>query len=94
MTSIKRDVAARRRGELNRGSVGHRLAPAIDARRRLNGRRPSPGRSAPATSVRAILATTISPIRTTRTGSDARSRRSSATARLQPARTMRDDYGL
>ena len=28
MTSIKRGVAARRRGELNRGSVGHRLSPA------------------------------------------------------------------
>ena len=28
MTSIKRGVAARKRGELNRGSVGHRLSPA------------------------------------------------------------------
>jgi hypothetical protein len=43
MTRIKRDVATRRRGELNRGSVGRRLSPAIDARRRLNGRRPDPG---------------------------------------------------
>jgi hypothetical protein len=43
MTSIKRDVAARRRGELNRGSVGRRPSPAIDARRRLNARRPGPG---------------------------------------------------
>jgi hypothetical protein len=41
MTTIKRDVAARRRGELNRTSVGRRLSPAIDPRRRLNGRRPS-----------------------------------------------------
>jgi hypothetical protein len=41
MTRIKRDVAARRRGELNRTSVGRRLSPAIDARRRLNGRRPN-----------------------------------------------------
>jgi hypothetical protein len=40
MTSIKRDVAARRRGELNRTSVGRRLWPAIDARQRLNRRRP------------------------------------------------------
>jgi hypothetical protein len=40
MTSIKRDVAAREQGELNRTSVGRRLSPAIDARRRLNGRRP------------------------------------------------------
>jgi hypothetical protein len=43
MTSIKRDVAARRRGEFNRGRVGRRLSPAIDAPRRLNGRRPDPG---------------------------------------------------
>jgi hypothetical protein len=43
MTSTKRDVAARRRGELNRGSVGRRLSPAIDARRCVNGRRPAAG---------------------------------------------------
>jgi hypothetical protein len=43
MTSIKRDAAARRRGELNRTSGGRRLSPAIDARRRLNGPRPGPG---------------------------------------------------
>ncbi len=40
MTSIKRYAAARRRGELNRGSVGRRLSPAIDARRGLIGQRP------------------------------------------------------
>jgi hypothetical protein len=40
MTSIKRDVAARRRGELNRTSVGRRLPPAIDPQRRVNSRRP------------------------------------------------------
>ena len=43
MTSIKRDIAARRRAKLNRDSVGRRLSPAIDAQRRLNGRRPDPG---------------------------------------------------
>jgi hypothetical protein len=43
MTDIKHDVAARRRGEPNRGRADRRPSPAIDARRRLNARRPDPG---------------------------------------------------
>jgi hypothetical protein len=41
MTNVERGHAARGRGELNRTSVGRRLSLAIDARRRLNARRPS-----------------------------------------------------
>jgi hypothetical protein len=41
MTGTKRDDAARMRGELTRDSVGRRLSPAIDARRRLTKRRPT-----------------------------------------------------
>jgi len=89
MTSVKRDVAARRPGELNRGSVCHRLSPAIDAGRRLNGRRSGPGRSAQATSVRATLGTSIRLIRATRTASGARSRRS--TANCAHAATTNDE---
>ena len=41
MTSIKRDDAARRRGELHRDRIGRRLSPTIDARWRLNAPRPA-----------------------------------------------------
>jgi len=40
MTNIKRDATARKRGKLNRESVGRRRSPTIDARRRLNDPRP------------------------------------------------------
>jgi hypothetical protein len=36
MTQTKQNAAARRRGELNRDRGSRRLAPAIEARRRLN----------------------------------------------------------
>jgi hypothetical protein len=39
MTGIKRDDAARKRGELSRDGIGRRLSPVIDARRGLNARR-------------------------------------------------------
>jgi hypothetical protein len=39
MTHKRQDLAARRRGELNRDRGSLRLFPAIDARRRLNARR-------------------------------------------------------
>lgn len=41
MISRTRDRVARRRGELNRDRVRRRLSLAIDARRRLDARRPS-----------------------------------------------------
>jgi hypothetical protein len=46
MTSIKRDVAARGREEVARGSACRRLSPAIDARRRLSGQRSAARNSA------------------------------------------------
>ena len=41
MTNMERDNAAGRRGELDRGGLGRRLSPAIDARRRGNAQRPA-----------------------------------------------------
>jgi len=41
MTNIKRDGAARKRGELNRETHERLLSPAINARRRVNAPRPS-----------------------------------------------------
>jgi hypothetical protein len=59
MTSIKRDEAARKRGEPSRDSVARRLSPAIDARAAGLPSDRVLVAAAQATSARAIPATNI-----------------------------------
>ena len=95
MTSIKRDAAARRRGELNRTSGGRRLSPAIDAPTAPE--RPATGswrgQRKPRRSARASLR---EPDAFARLGPPpVRARRDRPrTECMRRARTMRDDYGL